>query len=125
MRLSSVIFSISELAILLIVLVLIFYNFGAFYGAGDSIIIVLYFFAAIFLVDSIFYLVLRFLLGLKQKFFLRNFLVALVIALLLGIAVYATISSTGRSERIGILFLPPLILLGLRHLFLKLLAKRK
>ena len=81
--------------------------------------------AAIFLVDSIFYLVLRFLLGLKQKFFLRNFLVALVIALLLAIAVYATISSTGRSERIGILFLLPLILLGLRHLFLKLLAKRK
>ena len=111
--------------LLLATLALIFHNFGAFYGAGDNIIIILYFLAAIFLIDSIFYLALRFILGLKQRLFLRNFLAALVIALLLGIAVYATISSTGRSERIGILFLPPLILLGLRYLFLKLLAKRK
>ena len=125
MKLSNTISAILELVILFVALALIFHNFGAFYGAGDSIIIVLYFFAAIFLIDSIFYLTLRFLLGLKQKPFLRNFLATLAIALLLGIAVYATISSTGHSERIGILFLLPLILLGLRYLFLKVLAHKK
>lgn len=114
-----------ELLILLLALGLIFHIFGVFYRAGDAIGIVWYFFAVIFLIDSIFYIALRLLFSLKQKTVFWNFLTALLTALLLGIAVYATISTTGRGERIGILFLLPLILLGLRYLFLKFLARKK
>ena len=115
----------TEILILFFLLVLTFYNFDVFRGVGDAVFMVFYLFIAVFLIDGAFYIALRLLLDLKKKAFIKKILITFLSITLLGIAVFATITSTGRGERVGILFLFPFVLLGLRYLFLKVLVRKK
>ena len=115
-----------ELTILVVVLLFVSRQLNTLqFGRGDTALIVwAYFFSIILALDSLFYIALRFIINSKQKNVLLYLVGGLLIIGSISFGVFAWLNSTGSFKGISILFFTPLILLTLRYLFLKFLARK-